>query len=65
MIPLSIWILQLRLLNCPTIKIFFFKPFTCHTSEIVWIEPSYIFNLMVPMPAISKAWSLPMKIEPS
>jgi len=65
MIPLSIRILQPRLSNCPTDKIFFFKPFTCHTSEIIRIEPSYIFNLMVPMPTISKAWSLPMNIKPS
>jgi len=39
MIPLSHQILQPRLSNCPMNKIFFFKPFTCHISEIVRIKP--------------------------
>jgi len=35
MIPLSIQILKPRISNCPTDKIFFYKPFTCRTSKIV------------------------------
>lgn len=59
-IPHSVWIF-----NYPTENRFFFKPFTCCIPWIVRMVPTYIFNLTVPTPAISKAWSFSMNTYPS
>lgn len=40
------------------------KLWSCCTSWMVQTVPSNIFNLMVPIPTISKSWSSPINTDP-
>ena len=63
-IPFSTWVLYPWLSICSKDNIFFFRSLTCHTLPIVRIVSSNIFILIVPIPAISKTWSLPIYTNP-